>query len=51
MAWRNGDYFNLKDEGYCCISQVVGSGAHKGNWKKYWAEHTGIVNILSGGNI
>ena len=39
MAWQSGDLFELDEYDY--VSHVVGSGAHKGNWKKYWMDKTG----------
>lgn len=38
MAWENGECLalNRDDE----VAHVVGSSAQKGNWKKFWTNHT-----------
>ena len=41
MTWENGDHFKLHLEAQ--LSHVVGSSAQKGNWKKFWLDHTGRV--------
>ena len=41
MTWENGDHFKLHLEAQ--VSHVVGSSAQKGNWKKFWLDHTGRV--------
>ena len=39
MSWEDGDHFTLQS--HDLVSHVVGSSGQKGNWKKYWCDHTG----------
>ena len=39
MPYKTGDNYTL-DNSEDWVSHVVGSSSQKGNWKKYWQDHT-----------
>lgn len=38
MSWENGDHITLGGDDM--VSHVVGSSGQRGNWKKFWCDHT-----------
>ena len=38
MSWENGDHIQIEDSDL--VAHVVGSSGQRGNWKRFWCEHT-----------